>query len=98
MLVDILVYGPHEMTNLHGSSVGVGSDVTAVGLGVTLLHLADVLLGVVESLLGTGHVDGVVVVVKLKGVVLWMDCRFENRLRCEMNNKEDLRACERAHI
>jgi hypothetical protein len=42
----------HEMTNLHGSSVGVGRDVTTVGARVTLLHLADVLLGVVERVKG----------------------------------------------
>ena len=61
MLVDVLEGNSHKITNLHSSSVGVGSDVTAVGLRVTLLHLADVLLGVVESLLGTGHIDSVVV-------------------------------------
>lgn len=44
-------------TNLHGRSVRVGSDVTTVGSGVTLLHLADVLLGVVEGLFGAGHCD-----------------------------------------
>lgn len=59
------VWFDHETTNLHGSSVGVGRDVTTVGTGITLLHLADVLLGVVESLLGTGHFDSVVVVVKV---------------------------------
>ena len=48
-------------TNLHGRRVRVGSDIAAVGSGITLLHLADVLLGVVESLLGTGHIDSVVV-------------------------------------
>jgi hypothetical protein len=54
-----------DITNLHGSSVGVGSNVTTVGTGVALLHLADVLLGVVESLLSTGHFDSVVVVVEV---------------------------------
>jgi len=51
----------HKITNLHGSGVGVGRDATAMGSGIALLHLTDVLLGVVESLLGTGHIDGVVV-------------------------------------
>lgn len=36
----------------------VGWDVTAVGCGLLLLHSADVLLGVVESLLGAGHFEG----------------------------------------
>jgi hypothetical protein len=57
------------MTSLHGSSVGVGRDVTTVGARITLLHLADVLLGVVESLLGTGHFDSVVVGCVGKGVL-----------------------------
>lgn len=52
------------MTDLHGSSVGVGGDGTAIAVGVALLHLTDVLLGVVESLLGTGHFDSVVEVVE----------------------------------
>jgi hypothetical protein len=57
------------MTNLHGSSVGVGRDGTTIAVGVALLHLANVLLGVVESLLGTGHFDSVVVVVE-RGVLM----------------------------
>lgn len=48
----------NRITDLHGSGVRVGRDVTAVGSRVTLLHLADVLLGVVESLLSAGHFDG----------------------------------------
>lgn len=44
-------------TDLHGRRVRVGSDIAAVGSGITLLHLADVLLGVVEGLFGAGHCD-----------------------------------------
>lgn len=62
MLVNVLENISYVIANLHSGSVGVGGNGTTVGLGVTLLHLADVLLGVVESLLGTGHFDSGVVV------------------------------------